>query len=128
MARKRMLDPCIWDSEQVQTLTPAQFKLFIFMISQSDDEGRLKVSLPLFKSRVHPLTEYSPETFKSDVAELVKSGLMQSYQHGSEWYMAHPNWKKYQTINRPLPSRLPEPEKAEITDDSLNTHVGINED
>ena len=54
MARKRMLDPKIWDSEQVMSLNSDQFKVYIYLISQADDAGRIKISFPLLKSRVFP--------------------------------------------------------------------------
>lgn len=110
-----MIDPCIWESEQVQSLSPAQFKLYIFMISQADDDGRLKVSIPLFKTRVHPLDEYSIDNFRSDMEMIITSGLMLSYRCGTDWYMAHPNWRKYQYIQKAIPSKLPAPEKGEAT-------------
>lgn len=116
MARKRMIDPGIWDSEQVQTLTPAQFKLYVYMITQSDDSGRCKVSVPLFRARVHPLNNYSAEALKADLEILDTCGLMASYFVDGEWFMHHPHWNDYQYIQKPKPSKLPVP-------DEYNTHT-----
>jgi hypothetical protein len=114
MARKRMIDPGIWDSEQVQSLTLEQFKLYLFMISQADDYGRCKVSIPIFKVRVHPMKEYADDAFKSDLEALSVCGLMKSYFVDGEWFMYHPNWKEYQYIQKVKPSKLPVPDEYNI--------------
>ena len=42
MARKRMIDPNIWDSEDFSKLSILGRLLFIGMFSNADDEGRGK--------------------------------------------------------------------------------------
>jgi len=113
MARKRMIDPRIWDSEQVMSLTARQFKLYIFLISQADDEGRLKLSIPLFVSRVFPLDPCEYEELMDDVKCLHECGLIRLYCKDKGTYIAHPNWKVYQTINKPSASIYPPPPDTE---------------
>ena len=62
-----MIDPKIWESEQVMNLSPFEFKVYIFLISSADDEGRLKVSYPIFVARIYP-----DGKFNSEVVKLVK--------------------------------------------------------
>jgi hypothetical protein len=81
------------------------------MITQSDDSGRCKVSVSLFKARVHPLNNYKAETFKADLEKLNSCGLMRSYFVDGEWFMHHPNWNIYQYIQKPKPSKLPVPDE-----------------
>ena len=109
MARKRMIDPAIWDSEQVMSLSPRQFKIFIYLISQADDEGRLKISYPLFLSRIFPINKHTSEELISDIKHLAEIELIQIYSNGKYQYICHPNWKEYQYIQKPRLSKLPAP-------------------
>lgn len=110
MARRRMIDPAIWDSEQVQSLAGDDFKLYIYTISNADDEGRMPVSAPMLRSKVFPLRE---DILARGVADMVNRlaavGLVDLYEDGFGVYLSHPNWLRYQTIDRPKPSRLPDP-------------------
>ena len=114
-----MLDPGIWDSEQVMSLSCAQFKLYVYLISQSDDEGRVKVSVPLFRSRVHPMTDYSIKQTEADLAAIADCGLIRLYQVNGDTYLHHPNWHIYQKINRPTESKYP------FSEDSVSTHGAL---
>gem|GEM_PF-1923241 len=133
MARKRMIDPRIWDSEQVMSLTDSQFKLYIYLISQADDEGRVKISISLFKSRLYPHGKYKNQGVLNDLSVITHGGLIECYSVQSEdgkkecFYLHHPNWLLYQKINRPTPSIIPNPNsaKATIIEDSLSTHGGL---
>ena len=102
-----MLDPRIWDSQQVMGLTDSQFKLYIYLISQADDEGRVKVSLPLFRARVHPCDNFSEKMVDVDLEQIARAGLVVAYKDENYAYLWHPNWFRYQRIDRPSPSLLP---------------------
>lgn len=119
--RKRMIDPGIWDSVQAMSLTPPQFKLYIFLISSADDEGRLKLTPTMMKPRLYPFNDYTQEAFDADLMKLEEIGLVHRYTVGETAYLCHPNWTRYQKINRPTPSLCP-------PCDSLNTHGGLTED
>jgi hypothetical protein len=102
-----MIDPRIWDSQQVMELTDSQFKLYIYLISQADDDGRVKVSLPLFRARVHPCDNFSEKMVGVDLEQIARSGLVVVYRDDSYAYLWHPNWFRYQRIDRPTPSTIP---------------------
>lgn len=130
MARKRMLDPGLWDSEQVQQLTDAQFKMYIYLISSSDDEGRFKVNFKMIAAKAMPLQEsYQAAECQNDIVELHKDGLISLYtDDDGNIYGAHPNWTRYQKINRPQPSHIPAPEGlTPFTERSVNDHGTITE-
>lgn len=114
MARKRMIDPGIWDSEQVQRLSLGQFKLYLYLISQADDDGRVKVSIPLFKSRVHPIEEYDYQRFVSDMTVICQCGLVTPYFDDNGVYIFHPNWERYQKIDRKFKSRIPDHKSCQL--------------
>lgn len=109
MARKRMLDPKIWESEQVMSLPSDAFKLYIYCISHADDEGRMSVSYPMIKSRCFPINsaKVSVQTVEKHLCEMAHNGLIWLYEVEGDWYLAHPNWLTYQTINHATASKLP---------------------
>jgi len=109
VARKRMIDPRIWESEQVMSLTSDAFKLYIYLINHADDEGRMSVSYPMIKSRCFPINNnsISVKTVEKHIVEMAQKELIWLYEVDEEWYLAHPNWVIYQTINHATPSKLP---------------------
>jgi len=131
MARKRMIDPDIWDSEQVQQLSPQQFKLFIYLISNADDEGRQQYSARMIAAKAFPLDDdYTANNVSEDISYMQQIGLIHIYQKDDNIYISHPNWKRYQTINRPKQSKYPDPDDCVInhgliTDESLINHGSI---
>ena len=110
VARRRMIDPAIWDSEQVQSLTGDEFKLYVYLISNSDDEGRIQVNPMMLQSKCFPLRE---DRRSIDAASMINRlrvvELVRLYTDGHCTYLCHPNWSRYQTIDRPKPSHLPNP-------------------
>jgi hypothetical protein len=128
MARKRMIDPGFWTDEKLGTLTPLHRILFMGLISNADDEGRLQGHPALIKSTIFP---YDIDITVSDVQlwlnDLCNKKLIQIYSVDEQVYIFIKNFLKYQQINRPTPSRLPEPPKEDDThgaliDNSLNAH------
>ena len=108
LARKRMLDPKIWESEQVMGLPAEAFKLYIYCINHADDEGRMSVSYPMMKSRCFPINnKITVQTVEKHLIMMAEVGLIWLYEVDNLWYLAHPNWLVYQTINHPTDSKLP---------------------
>lgn len=110
MPRKRMIDPAIWDSVQAMGLTPAQFKLYIYLISAADDEGRMKCCPELMRSRCYPFNNYKQADFNTDLTHLAESGLVVRYAVNGVEFLMHPNWRRYQQISHPTESTIPAPE------------------
>ena len=108
MPRKRMIDPRIWESEQAMALNSDGFKLYIYTISHADDEGRMQVSVPMLRCRCYPmqLDEISEEVVAGYLQQLCDCGLVALYGNGKK-LLGHPNWKRYQSINKPQESKLP---------------------
>lgn len=104
-----MIDPRIWDSEQVMKLSPLGFKVYIYLISQADDAGKLPVSYQMLASRIFPFGEMDKDTIETAVKEMDKEGLIILYVVDGKEVIKHPNWTKYQKIDRPSESSIPEP-------------------
>jgi len=130
MARKRMIDPGLWTNEQVNTLSREARLLFIGMVSNADDEGRLHGSARYLKANVFPYDEDLKAGKVGDWRdEVVKVGLALHYQVEGIEYLSLPTWHRHQTINRPYPSSLPSPEQAAGTfsERSVNAHGTLSE-
>lgn len=54
MARKRMIDPNIWDSEDFGKLSDLSKLVFIGLFSLADDEGRGRCNPGYLKSKLFP--------------------------------------------------------------------------
>ena len=116
MARKRMIDPKLWESEQVMAMTSHAFKLYIYCINHADDDGRMRVSYSMIKSRCFPFDNGGKESVENMLSAMNDTDLVLLYSDDTDTFLQHPNWHVYQTINRPTPSNLP------MYDDSLRIH------
>jgi len=117
MARKRMLDPKIWESEQVMSLHSDAFKIYVYLINHADDEGRVAVSYTMINSRCFPISNgMDVEKVEGFILGMADDGLILLYSDDEKTYLQHPNWHTYQTINRPTASRIPE------YSDEMSTH------
>ena len=150
MARKRMISPEIWESQSFGELSMLAKVLFIGMISQADDDGKGVLSAQLLKSRILPYDElriadidkalreigHKPSVIADGDKAREEAGHKLSvtyYEVDGRQYYCFDNWRKWQTINRPIPSKLPNPPIAdgegggidsheEISDNSVSTH------
>jgi hypothetical protein len=112
MARKRMIDPSFWIDEKLGTVEPFVRLLFMGLISQADDEGRLNGHPALIKSLIFPYDhEITIESVESWLVLLSSPDrkLIVRYEVDHQKYILIPNFKKHQTINKPQKSKLPEP-------------------
>ena len=121
MARKRMIDPKIWESEQVMSLCSDAFKLYIYLINHADDEGRMVVSYNMIKSRCFPVKNNIPvKKVEEHILHMAEISLILLYTDDTTIYLQHPNWNIYQTINHPTSSKLPP-----FTEDYRSITVGV---
>ena len=155
MARKRMISPEIWESQSFGELSMLAKILFIGMISQADDDGKGVLSAQLLKSRILPYDEmriadidkalreigHKPSVYTDGDKAREEAGHKLSvtyYEVSGKRYYCFDNWHKWQTINRPIPSKLPNPPVAdgegeglhsheEITNNSMSTHAQLSE-
>lgn len=113
MPRKRMLDPGIWTNEDFGNLPPLAQVYCIGLISNADDAGRTKAGPAYLKAVIRPYGEETPEDVIEALYAIYKSGIAEPYEAGGGWYAVLPNWSKYQTIQKPTPSKLPTPNGSE---------------
>lgn len=141
MARKRMISPEIWESQSFGELSILAKLLFIGMISQADDDGKGILSAQLLKSRILPFDELriadvdkalneighnvsvaqSADTDKALNERGHKLSVVFYEVEGKHYYLFE-NWRKWQKINRPIPSKLPNPPRADGEGVGLHSH------
>ena len=109
MARKRMIDPDIWTDEKVLKLSWTAVPFYIGLITQADDEGRLRYDATSLKAKISPRDEVSGEHVEVWMWECVEVGLVLVYEHEGVLFAFLPGWLDYQKVQHPSPSRLPEP-------------------
>ena len=117
MARKRTLDPGIWTSDQFIGLTHRQRLMFIGLISNADDEGRLRGENKKIKALIFPGDHIPISQIENDLQFLTFKKLIHRWQTEGEIYIELPTWHKYQKLNFKTESHLPSFKKG--TDEIL---------
>lgn len=132
MARKRMIDPNIWESEDFGKLSTLAKLVFIGMFSNSDDEGRGKAKPVYLKSKIFP---YNEEIRVADIektlSEISSNMSVTFYSCDESEYYVFDNWAKWQKIDKPTPSIIPEFDdnstiiRRAFVEDSSRTRRGV---
>jgi hypothetical protein len=124
LARKRTIDPDLWTDDRVQRLpSPLAILLYIGTISQADDEGRLEWSARQLLARVFPLRDDVKQRDVEAAMSAIAAELVHVYEIGSRAYAWHPEWKKFQYVNRPTKSKLPDPPRGPSLFESVSSPV-----
>lgn len=108
MPRIRTLKPEHATHRKVGTLTDREYRLWVGMITQADDEGRLVWStqqLRVLLFGYHP--KVSAEMVEAAGRRLDGLGLIRIYSVNGKNYAWFPSWHEHQKISHPAPSQLP---------------------
>ena len=110
MARKRMIDPKFWSDDKMMALTTRHRLLFIGIWNFSDDGGIHKNSNNMLKAEVFPCDDINVEEVGNLKDELIELELIIPFNsNGIELFYVK-NWKIYQSIQKPIPSKYKLPE------------------
>ena len=115
MARKRMIDPDIWASEQFASLTRDARLLFIGMFSNADDYGRLKVTPKWLKMNIFPGDMIEDNDIVSWRGELEQAkdesgvALVSLYESGGKVFGFLPGFEKTQSRYKKFDPKYPTP-------------------
>ena len=109
MARRRMIDPNFWQSEDISRLSPFARLLFIGMISHADDEGRGRANVNYLKSIVFPYDEIRAADVEKAISEICHNTSVTVYTVAHSSYYAFTNWEKWQRVDKPQKSIIPPP-------------------
>ena len=109
MARKRMIDPNIWQSEDFSKLSTLGKLVFIGLFSLADDEGRGRSNPVYLKSILFPYEEGIRSADIDKTLSEISSNMSVIFYScdGSSYYSLY-NWNAWQKIDRPTESKIPE--------------------
>ena len=109
MARKRMIDPNIWQSEDFGRLSTLAKLVFIGLFSLADDEGRGRCNPIYLKSTLFPYEEGIRSADVDKTLSEISSNMSVVFYScdGSSYYSLY-NWNTWQKIDRPSESKIPE--------------------
>ena len=117
MARRRMIDPNIWQSEDVSKLTIRQRLLLIGLFSNADDEGKLRGHPAFVRSTVFPYEDIAIADMQDDLNAIEEIGTITQYEVDGDKYIILNNWLKFQRVDKPQPSMIPDPISPTNNDD-----------
>ena len=106
--RIRTLKPEHKTHRKVGPLTDRQYRLWIGMITEADDEGRLIAEPLQLRAMIfayHPAV--TARHVIDDLAFLSDRGLIRLYSIGDTGYADFPSWRDHQVIDRRQVSKLP---------------------
>jgi len=114
MARIRTLKPDFWAHHKVAKLSRDARLLFVGLLSEADDEGRLVRSPKRLAGFLYPHDDgvEAPEV-DGWLWELERCRLVQSYEVEGVWFIHVPGFTKHQRVSHPSDSRLPPPPPME---------------
>ena len=123
MARIRSLKPEAMLHRKVGRLSDRAFRLWIAMLTQADDDGRLvadarHLRLVAFGYHERVVVKHVDHA----MLEIAKVGLIRLYTHGGVEYADFPSWHDHQAIDRYTPSTLPAHEDSECIPRTLAEH------
>ncbi|MEA4854222.1 MAG: hypothetical protein VB082_08125 [Christensenella sp.] len=110
MARKRMIDPNIWQSEDFARLSVLARLVFIGLFSNADDEGRGRAKPMYVKSNLFPYDEDMRVTdIEKSLSEIAAFLSITFYTADENQYYSLDHWKGWQRVDKPQPSKIPPP-------------------
>lgn len=141
MARKRMIDPTIWEDENFGKLSPRAKILFIGLFSNADDEGRIRANDSYLRSTVFMYDDISLTDVRQLVDEVtkhIKTVVLYESQDGNR-YIELKKWEEYQKQREDriqksvLPSSNSESvrqlsDKCQTDDGHLSAEVKLDKD
>lgn len=124
MARRRMIDPNLWQSEDVAKLTVRQRLLLIGLFSNSDDHGRGRAKASYVRSTIFPYDDLTIADIEVDLQEIAKFISIVFYEVDGNSYYSFANWEKWQTVQKPQHSLIPDP----VENDSILSQESVQND
>lgn len=110
MVKRRQIVPAIWTNKQfISLVEPGARLLYIGMISNADDEGRMEASPQFLKATVFAGDSITLPKILQWRTQIVTAELITIYKINGIEYLSLPTWKKYQYITQPLLSQIPAP-------------------
>ena len=100
MARKRLISPEFFHSENMAQCSAHARLLFVGIWTIADKQGRLRYSAPVIRGAIFP---FEPDLdIDALVTELVRVGSLVRYGYGAggRQYLSIPGWEKWQKVHK----------------------------
>jgi hypothetical protein len=108
--RIRSIKPDCWQDAALGRVSRDARLLFVGLITQADDGGRMPGDPRLLKAQVFPYDDnLAPSEIDAWLDELEQQGLVRCYAASEDRFVALPGWETNQKISHPTPSKLPPP-------------------
>ena len=110
MARIRTLKPEAPQHRKIGRLSIHARWLWVVMITQADDQGRLVADAEQLRLWAFGYDfDVSNELVDGWLQEIARTGLVRLYTVRAVRYCVFDSWRDHQKIDRPTPSKLPDP-------------------
>lgn len=107
MARIRTLKPEITQSQSLSRVSRDARLCFVLLITQADDQGRLRGSSRMLASLLFPYDEDAPDLIDGWLEELEDEGMIRRYRVVKDDYLDLPKWEQHQRVDKASPSKHP---------------------
>ncbi len=104
----RPIKPEIWQSRDFRALSSLGRLAFICLISNADDEGRLKTDAGHL---AETFLQAPSDAIQTQLFRMEELGMVITYERRGTRYLALRNWLEHQAVPHPKPSELPQPPK-----------------
>lgn len=111
MARKRVIDPSLWEDEELMSCSAQAFKLFMGLVGNADDYGRIRADHRYLKRLIFGFNDHvTTADVEKYLLELDRAlrGLVVYIVDGRQ-FVCLLRWGKHQKLTKPVPSNIPEP-------------------
>jgi hypothetical protein len=120
MARRRMIDPNFWTSEDISKLNIQQRLLVIGLFSNADDEGKGKANPAAIRSAVFTYDDISLQEITWDIEVIQTVINIIFYEIDGSKYYKFINWTKWQRVDKPQKSLIPDQNSNDSENRSKN--------
>ena len=109
MAKKRMIHRSLWKSETLAACDMTTRLLFIGIVTNADDQGRLQSHPALLRSEIFPFDDIALKTIEHGLRRLEEQKSLICYTAGGKALVQVAHWWEYQQPRWAWPSDLPAP-------------------
>lgn len=129
MSRIRTIKPDFWQHPKTATADREARLLFIGLLNESDDEGRMRYSAKRLAGVLFPFDEdVTPEMVDGWVWQLERAGLVETYEVEGASYLAIPGFTEHQRISHAKLSTLPENMRGTCAEEARNDAGSVADD
>lgn len=121
-----MIDPNFWASEDVSKLSHFERLMLIGLFSAADDYGKGRANAAYIRSSIFSYEDIPLKEIEKALCNIQKHIEIIIYQNGDGKYYKFTNWRKWQKVDHPTDSIIPDLQDSEIILDNFAIDSRIN--